>query len=116
MADDSPVRTKQAEDGTTLIEIAAAPNSDEAELICGFLESEGVPARIEHADARILPSNMGTLLGDVRVYVAQEDEERALALLKQREEEFEQLDDDTETVVTDEGAADIDENTPAEKE
>jgi formate dehydrogenase assembly factor FdhD len=115
MADNSPVRTLQTEDGTTLIEIAAAPNSDEADLICGFLESEGIPARVEHADARILPSNMGTL-GDVRVYVAQDDEERALALLKQREEEFEQLDDDSETVVTDEGAVDIDENTPAEKE
>ena len=116
MADKSQVHTIQAEDGTTLIEIAAASNSDEAELICGFLESEGIPARIEHADARILPSNMGTVLGDVRVYVAQEDEERALALLKQREDEFEQLDDEGETVVTDEGAADIDENTPAEKE
>ena len=47
MADDSPVRTIQAEDGTTLVEIAAAPNSDEADLICGFLESEGIPARVE---------------------------------------------------------------------
>jgi formate dehydrogenase assembly factor FdhD len=116
MADESPVRTIQTEDGTTLIEIAAAPNSDEADLICGFLESEGIPARVDRADARILPSNIGSLLGDVRVFVAQDDEPRALALLKQREEEFEQLDDDSETVVTDEGAADIDENTPAEKE
>jgi formate dehydrogenase assembly factor FdhD len=116
MADDSPVRTIQAEDGTTLVEIASASNSDEAELICGFLENEGIAARVEHADARsILPTNLGQL-GDVRVFVAQEDEERALALLEQREQEFEQLDDDAETVVTDEGAADIDENTPAEKE
>ena len=115
MADDSPVRTIQAEDGTTLVEIAAAPNSDEADLLCGFLESEGIPARVEHADARILPSNMGAL-GDVRVYVTQDDEERALALLKKREEQFEQLDDDSETVVTDEGAAEIDENATAEKE
>jgi len=115
MADKSQVHTIQASDGTTLIEIAAAPNSDEADLLCGFLESEGIPARIEHADARILPSNMGRL-GDVRVYVAQEDEHRALALLREREAEFEQLDDDSETVVTDDGAMDIDENTPAEKE
>lgn len=115
MADNSPVRTIEAEDGTKLIEIAAAPNSDEADLICGFLESEGIPARVEHADARILPSNMGAL-GDVRVYVAEDDEQRALALLKKREEEFEQLDDDSETVVTDEGAVDIDENTPPVKE
>jgi formate dehydrogenase assembly factor FdhD len=115
MADDRTVNTIQAQDGTTLVEIAAAPNSDEADLLCGFLESEGIPARIEHADARILPSNMGAL-GDVRVYVAQEDEERAMALLRQREEEFEQLDDDAETVVTDEGVADIDENAPADTE
>src|SRR5262245_23572646 len=115
MADDSPANTLQAEDGTTLIEIASAPNSDQADLICGFLESEGIPARVQHADARILPSNIGAL-GDVRVFVAQEDEERALALLKQREEEYAQLDDDSETVVTDEGPADIDENAPAEKE
>lgn len=116
MADESPARTLQTEDGTTLIEIASASNSDEAELICGFLENEGIPARVEHADARsILPANLGQL-GDVRVFVAQDDEERALALLKQREQEYEQLDDDTETVVTDEGPAEIDENSPAEKE
>jgi formate dehydrogenase assembly factor FdhD len=115
MADERTVNTIQTQDGTTLVEIAAAPNSDEADLLCGFLESEGIPARIERADARILPSNMGAL-GDVRVYVAQEDEERAMALLRQREEEFEQLDDDAETVVTDDGVADIDENAPAEKE
>jgi hypothetical protein len=116
MADESPVRTLQTEDGTTLIEIASAPNSDEAELICGFLENEGIPARVEHADARsILPANIGTL-GDVRVFVAQEDEERAMALLKQREEEYEQLDDDGETVVTDDGPANIDDNARAESE
>jgi formate dehydrogenase assembly factor FdhD len=115
MPDKRTVNTIEAEDGTTLVEIAAAPNSDEADLLCGFLESEGIPARIEHADARILPSNMGAL-GDVRVYVAQEDEERAMALLQQREAEFEQLDDDAETVVTDDGVADIDENAPPETE
>ena len=115
MADESQVRTKQTEDGTTLVEIAGASNSDEAELICGFLENEGIPARVEHADASLLPANLGQL-GDVRVYVAQEDEARALALLKQREDEYEQLDDEGETVVTDEGPAEIDENTPPETE
>jgi len=116
MADESPVRTLQTEDGTTLIEIAVAPNSDEAEIICGFLENEGIPARVEHADARsILPANVGTL-GDVRVFVAQDDEQRALALLQQREEEYEQLDDDGETVVTDDGEATIDESSRAESE
>ena len=93
MADESRANTIQAEDGTMLIEIASAPNSDEADLICGFLESEDIPARVVHADARILPANVG-VLGDVRVFVAQHDEARALELLRQREEEYEQLDDD----------------------
>jgi len=116
MADESPVRTIQTEDGTTLVEIASASNSDEAELICGFLENEGIAARVEHADARsILPANLGQL-GDVRVYVAQEDEARAMALLQQREDEYEHLDDEGETVVTDEGPAEIDPNTPPETE
>lgn len=116
MADESPVRTIQTEDGTTLIEIASASNSDEAELICGFLENEGIPARVEHADARsILPANLGQL-GDVRVFVAQEDEARAQALLKQREDQYEQLDDEGETVVTDDGPAEIDESSRPETE
>jgi hypothetical protein len=116
MADESPVRTIQTEDGTTLVEIASASNSDEAELICGFLENEGIPARVEHADARsILPANLGQL-GDVRVFVAQEDEQRALALLEKREDEYDRLDDEGETLVTDEGPAEIDETTPPETE
>lgn len=116
MADESAVRTIQTEDGTTLVEIASASNSDEAELICGFLENEGIPARVEHADARsILPANLGQL-GDVRVFVAQEDEQRALALLDKRENEYERLDDEGETLVTDEGPVEIDENTPPETE
>jgi hypothetical protein len=115
MADESPVRTLQTEDGTTLVEIASAPNIDEAELIRGFLENEGIPAQVEPAESTVLPANIGAL-GDVRIYVAQEDEARALALLAQREEEYEQLDDDTETVVTDEGPQDIDENARPEKE
>ena len=115
MSDESPVRTLQTEDGTTLVEIASASNSDEAELICGFLENEGIPARVEHADASLLPANLGQL-GDVRVFVTIDDEPRALGLLRQREEEYERLDDDDETVVTDEGPAEFDENAPAEKE
>jgi formate dehydrogenase assembly factor FdhD len=115
MADESPVRTIQTEDGTTLVEIASASSSDEAELICGFLENEGIPARVEHADASILPANLGQL-GDVRVFVAQDDESRAMALLQQREDEYEQLDEEGETVVTDEGPAEIDVNSRPETE
>ena len=116
MADDgNPVQTIRADDGTNWIEIASSANSDEADLIKGFLENEGIAAQVEHADASILPANVGKL-GDVRVYVQADDGPRALELLKQREVEYENLDDDTETLVTDDGVADIDENAPAETE
>src|SRR5258706_504665 len=77
MADNSPVRTIQAEDGTTLIEISAAPNSDEADLLCGFLESEGMsempaePPRERHApEEPHLPRWVPTLIGAVLVTLA----------------------------------------------
>ena len=87
MAKDLPVQTFKSEDGTTWIEIATAPSSDEAQLMQGFLEAEGIDAVIEHAEARQFPSTMGKL-GDVRVFVPSEDEPRALELLRQREREF----------------------------
>ena len=116
MADEeASVQTITSDDGTTWVEIASTANSDEAELMKGFLEAEGIPAQLEHADASVLPANIGKL-GDVRLYVGTDDEARALELLRQRDVEYENLDDDAETLVTDEGVADIDENEPPEAE
>jgi hypothetical protein len=112
---DVPYHTVQSEDGTTWIEIASAPNSDEAQLLQGFLEAEGIDAQIEHAEASILPANIGTL-ADVRVYVKAEDEDRALRLLRHREQEFETLRDDDDTLVTDEGVAEVDDDATTEEE
>lgn len=113
--DDLPYQTLQADDGTPLVEIASTANSDEAELIKGFLEAEGIAAQVEYADAKILPANIGKL-GDIRVFVAEEDEERAFELLKKRNDDYENLDDDDDTVVTDEGVAEIDDDARAETE
>lgn len=115
LVDELPFQTVRANDGTTWVEIASTKNSDEAELICGFLNGEGIAAEIEHAEASILPTTFGRL-GDLRVYVAADDEQRALELLKQRNAAYDNLDDDEETLVTDEGVADIDENAPPEAE
>src|SRR6266550_1983232 len=115
MAEDTPYQTIQSEDGTTWVEIATAPNSDEAQLIQGFLEAEGIDAQIEHAEANILPTTFGKL-GDVRVYVPADDEKRALELLQQRQREWEKLRDDDDTLVTDEGVAEVDEDAVTEPE
>jgi hypothetical protein len=110
-----PFQAVPADDGTVWVEIATVGTLEEAELLKGFLESEGIPAEVENVEPRIVPANFGAL-GDIRIYVADEDEQKALALLKKRENEYDDLDDDTETVVTDEGEADIDENEPVEAE
>lgn len=102
------VNTVPAEDGTTWIEIASTGTADEANLMVGFLDAEGIPANVENVQFGMEPINFGTM-GDIRVYVRQQDETRAQELLRSREQAFDRLDDDDETLVTDEGPATVDE-------
>lgn len=102
-------------DNTTWVEIASAGTEDEARLLQGFLEAEEIDAQIENVKFSMEPINFGTM-GDIRIYVAAEDEQRAMQLLKQRNQEYDRLDDDEETVVTDEGPATIDESAQAEND
>ncbi|HEX2123708.1 MAG TPA: DUF2007 domain-containing protein [Thermoanaerobaculia bacterium] len=107
------VNTVDAEDGTTWVEIASVGTGDEARLLAGFLEGEGIPAQVEDVKFDEMPINFGAM-GDIRIYVASHDDERAQALLRQRERVYEQLDDDDETLVTDEGPAVVDETSQTE--
>ena len=109
------VNTVPAGDGTTWVEIASVGTEDEANLLQGFLQAEGIPAQIENVKFTMEPINFGTM-GDIRIYVGAEDEQRAQDLLRQREREYETLDDDEETLVTDEGPAELDENSRAESD
>lgn len=107
------VNTVPAENGTTWVEIASAGTDDEARLMQGFLEAEGITAQIENVKFSMEPINFGTM-GDIRVYVDSQDEARAQELLRTRNQEYERLDDDDETLVTDEGPALIEETGPVE--
>jgi hypothetical protein len=107
------VNTIPAESGATWIEIASTGTEDEARLLQGFLEAEGIPAQVENVKFSMEPINFGTM-GDIRVYVGQEDEQRAMELLRQRDRQSAALDDDADTLVTDEGVASIDETAQAE--
>ena len=109
------VNTIRADDGTTWVEIASCGTVDEANLLRGFLDAEDIPAQIENVKFSMEPINFGTM-GDIRIYVPEQHEAHTLELLKQREAEWENLDDDGETVVTDEGTADIDDNAESETE
>lgn len=110
------VNTVPAEGGeTTWVEIASSGTEDEASLMAGFLEAEGIPAQIENVKFQMEPINFGTM-GDIRVYVPSEHEARAQELLRSRERQAEKLDDEGETVVTDEGPVTIDETVQAESD
>lgn len=109
-----PFQAVQGEGGTW-VEIAGVGTEDEANLIRGFLDAEGIRAEIENVKFNVEPVNFGSM-GDIRIYVAAEDEQRAVQLLKQREAEYDKLDDDGDTIVTDEGVAEIDDNAESETE
>ncbi|HEX7421828.1 MAG TPA: DUF2007 domain-containing protein [Thermoanaerobaculia bacterium] len=102
-------------DKETWVEIASTGTDDEARLLKGFLDAEGIEAQIENVKFSMEPINFGTM-GDIRVYVTAEDEQRAVQLLRQRNQEYDRLNDDEETVVTDEGPATIDETANAEND
>ncbi len=106
------VNVVPAEDGTTWVEITSVGTQEDAELLAGFLETEGIPAQIENVKSDELPINFG-MMGEIRVYVRGEDEVRAQELLRKREAAYDRLDDDGETLVTDEGPAVVDETSQA---
>jgi hypothetical protein len=109
------VNTVPAEDGTTWVEITSTGTEDEAQLVQGFLEAAGITAQIENVKFSMEPINFGTM-GDIRVYVSSQDEARAQQLLRNRDREYERLDDDEETLVTDEGPALIDDAAQTEND
>lgn len=109
------VNTIRADDGTTWVEIASCGTADEANLLRGFLEAEDIPAQIENVKFSMEPINFGTM-GDIRIYVPEADEAHAQELLKQRQTQWENLDDDGENVVTDEGTANIEDDSDIDRE
>lgn len=114
VVDELPFQTIEAQN-STWVEIASCGGEDEANLIRGFLQAEGIPAQIENVKFSMEPINFGKM-GDIRVYVSTEDEARALELMRAREKEWNKLDDDGDTLVTDEGEARIDDNASTEPE
>ena len=108
------VNTITAEDGTTWVEISSVGTADEAALLRGFLEAEGIPAQIEDVKFGMEPINFGTM-GEIRIYVQGDNEARAQELLRERLREYDKLDDDDETLITDDGPAIVDEATQVEQ-
>ena len=113
LVDELPFQTVESPE-TTWVEIASVGNDDEARLLAGFLEAEGIPAEVESLRFSMEPVNVGTM-SEIRVYVGAEDEHRALELLETRADSFRNLPAE-ETLITDEGPADIDETAETTEE
>ncbi len=87
--------------------VAMVPDDVEADLIRGFLESEGIEAQIDNRKFHMEPVNFGDLTG-IAVLTRPEDQERARALLAKRDREFDRMQDsgDRSSILTDSGPAD----------
>lgn len=68
------------------IEVAAAGDDDEAEIIAGLLESENIPCEIEGPSSSPWPENLGAF-GVSRVMVPADRAEEAKALIREREKD-----------------------------
>jgi|PersoiStandDraft_1058852.scaffolds.fasta_scaffold28663_2 hypothetical protein len=89
------------------VPIANAANDEEAALIRGFLESEGIEARLDDRNFHMAPTNSEDLVL-LRIVTSPADAPRARQLLQKREHDFDILEDsgDESSLLTDSGPAD----------
>ena len=102
LVEELPYQTVEG-DTTTWVEIATVGSEEEARMVQGFLEEEGIPSQFESLEINMLPVNIGAM-GEIRVFVDAKREADAIRLLAERDEEFEAAPSD-ESVMTDEGPA-----------
>jgi hypothetical protein len=69
-------------DGWEILEVLGT--EEEAEVICGYLESQGVPCQVESAHSHEFPVNVSAL-GNVRIEVPTDRVDEARRLLAERE-------------------------------
>lgn len=86
---------------STWIAVARVGTEDEARLIAGFLEAEGIASNVEVVRFNVEPVNFGDM-SDVRVYVRSESEERAIQLISERRAAGENMADDG-SIMTEDG-------------
>ncbi|MEO8216456.1 MAG: hypothetical protein ABI718_05180 [Acidobacteriota bacterium] len=94
--DELPYQVIEGEDGTW-VEISSAATEDEARILQGFLETEGIPCRVESLRFHMEPVNFGKL-GEIRVYVRVEDQVRATALMNEKQAAYDALPEEGETI------------------
>lgn len=112
LVDQLPFQTVDSGD-VTWVEVASVGSEEEARLLEGFFQAEGIPAQVESLKFNMEPVNLGSM-SEIRIYVDSTHESRALELLQSRQDDFAGMDEDD--VMTDEGPRDISEEAEAEPE
>lgn len=114
LVDELPFQTIDADGGGTWVEIATTATDDEARLLQGFLEAQGIACQIESLKFTMEPVNLGSM-GEIRVYVAAESEAEAVRMLSERQKEYDAMPED-ESLLTDEGPSSVDTEMEADPE
>ncbi len=94
-----------AEESWTAVELVAS--EAEAAIVVGFLESEGIPARVVDRSFTEVPVSSEDVT-EIAVAVPTARLSDAVAALERREEAFASQKEGEETILTDEGHAEID--------
>src|SRR5512135_1391337 len=77
-------------------------NEAEAAIVVGFLQAEGIPARVDDRSFQSMPTPDNEDLKDIFVFVPRSQEAEARRVLSAREAAFKDQPEGGETVLTDE--------------
>ncbi len=89
------------------VAIASVSRDEEADLIAGFLRSEGIQVQIDNRKFHTEPVNFGDM-AQIRILAGAADAPAARELLEKRRSEFQTMQDrgDESSILTDSGPAD----------
>ncbi len=95
------------------VAVEGVADGTEAALLAGFLQSEGIPARVVDRSFHLAPTPEDDELSPIAVAVPEDRLAEAEQLLDRREAEFSKAAEDTDAVLTDEGPAHVDPDAPS---
>jgi hypothetical protein len=89
------------------VEVENVGQDEEAEILCGFLRSEGIETVVESRKFHMEPVNFGDLTG-IRILVPEKDSVHARALIERRRRDFERMKrrGENDSILTESGPAD----------
>lgn len=98
------------------VSLGEPANESEAAIVAGFLVAEGIPARVDDRSFHQAPAPDNEDFKEIAILVPKSREDEARALIASRQKAFEAGAGGPESVLTDEGPAEIEESASTEPE